>query len=61
MKVAKQGGVLSGLYFIMCYDDLVYMLRKTGSGVLLLSKNNRRILIQIIVYADDILLISKSP
>ena len=45
----KQGGVLSGLYFIMCYDDLVHILRKTGSGVLLLSKNNKRILIQIIV------------
>ena len=57
----KQGGVLSGRYFSMCYDDLVYMLRKTGSGVLFLSLNNKRILIQIIVYADDILLISKSP
>ena len=57
----KQGGVLSGRYFSMCYDDLVKMLRKTGSGVLFCSSFFNSILIQIIVYADDVILISKSP
>ena len=57
----KQGGVLSGRYFSICYDDLIELLRKTGSGVILISFNNKRIFLQIIVYADDILLVSKSP
>ena len=48
-------------YFSMCYDDLIDMLRKTGSGVILLSFNNKHIFLQIIVYADDIMLISRSP
>lgn len=57
----KQGGVLSGRYFSMCYDELVKMLRKTGSGVLFTSFVKNNIMIQIIVYADDVILISKSP
>ena len=57
----KQGGILSGRYFSICYDDLIDMLRKAGSGVILISFNNKRIFLQIIVYADDIMLISRSP
>ena len=57
----KQGGVLSGRFFSMCYDDLVKMVRTTGSGIMLLCLNNKRVLLQIIIYADDILLVSKSP
>ena len=57
----KQGGVLSGRYFSACYDDLIDMLKRTGSGFILLSLNGKRIFLQIIVYADDILLISRSP
>ena len=57
----KQGGVLSGRYFSLCYDKLISMLRRTGSGVLLYSFHKCNILLQIIVYADDIVLVSRSP
>ena len=57
----KQGGVLSGRYFSMCYDDLIEMIQKIGSGVILLCLNDKKVFLQIIVYADDILLVSKSP
>ena len=60
----KQGGVLSGRFFSICYDTLVKMLRKTGAGTLLKAFKGQRaklILLQIIIYADDILLLSRSP
>ena len=57
----KQGGILSGQYFAICYDDLINELRITGAGFLFNLLNNNRILIQIIVYADDIVLIARSP
>ena len=45
----------------MCYDDLINMSCKAYPGVILLSFNNKHIFLQIIVYADDIMLISRSP
>ena len=57
----KQGGILSGKLFSICYDDLIYCLYKTGAGILLSIPGKRRILLCIIVYADDILLLAKSP
>ncbi len=57
----KQGGVLSGYLFSCCYDELVSALRKNGSGILLIVLDVKRILIQIIVYADDIILFARSP
>ena len=56
----KQGGVLSGILFSACYDDLCNELDKTGVG-LLLNTANAFILICVIVYADDVLLIASSP
>ena len=57
----KQGGILSGRYFSICYDDLVHDLRKVGAGVLITGFRNLRLLLYILVYADDIILIAKSP
>ena len=57
----KQGGILSGRYFSICYDDLVHDLRLLGSGVFLNGFKNIRLLLFILIYADDILLISRSP
>jgi len=57
----KQGGILSGRYFSICYDDLVHDLRLVGAGVFLNGLRNARLLLFILIYADDILLISRSP
>ena len=57
----KQGGILSGKLFSACYDDLIECLYKTGVGVLLKTPECKRILLCILVYADDILLLAKSP
>ena len=57
----KQGGVLSGYYFSMCYDDLVYMLNHVGAGTLLKSSLGRLLLLYILIYADDIILVARSP
>ena len=56
----KQGGVLSGVLFSWCYDDLVYELERTGIGILIKTISSF-IVLCILVYADDILLISASP
>ena len=57
----KQGGILSGRYFSICYDDLVHDLRYVGAGTFLHSSRNKRILLFILIYADDIILIARSP
>ena len=57
----KQGGVLSGYYFSICYDDLINMLKYVGAGVLLNSSFGRRFLLYILIYADDIILVARSP
>ena len=57
----KQGGILSGRLFSMCSDVLVQMLRKVGAGVLLNVPSNLRALLFSIIYADDIILVAKSP
>ena len=57
----KQGGVLSGIIFASCYDDLVDMLKSVGAGVLLNAINNTFKLIFVLIYADDIVLIVSSP
>ena len=56
----KQGGVLSGILFSCCYDDLVEDLEKTGIGVLLKTLS-KYMLLCVIVYADDVILIASSP
>ena len=56
----KQGGVLSGILFSCCYDDLVDILDRTGIGVLIQTPKGF-ILLCVLVYADDIILIASSP
>ena len=56
----KQGGVLSGILFACCYDDLVKELEKTGIGILFEAAKSF-ILLCVIVYADDIFLMASSP
>ena len=56
----KQGGVLSGIIFAACYDDLAFDLERTGVGVLIKTLE-KSILISVIIYADDVLLIASSP
>ena len=57
----KQGGVLSGILFSSCYDDLANALSNTGAGVLLNSANHTFQLICVLIYADDIVLVASSP
>ena len=57
----KQGGLLSGIIFSCCYDDLAEEAENTGAGILFKSTNNRFRLICIIIYADDVFLIAASP
>ena len=57
----KQGGILSGFLFSACYDDLVNDLKRTGAGILLKGSNYTHYFLFIIIYADDILLVSTSP
>jgi len=56
----KQGGVLSGILFSACYDNLATELQRTGIGVLLKSLDGFT-LICVIIYADDVLLVASSP
>ena len=56
----KQGGVLSGILFSSCYDDLANELENTGVGILYRTLQ-KFILLCVIIYADDILLIASSP
>ena len=60
-KGCKQGGILSGLLFSACYDDLVHDIESCGSGVLINTVGIKYILLCILIYADDILLVSRSP
>ncbi len=57
----KQGGVLSGKLFSMCSDDLVKEFRKAGAGVLVNVLLKMRVLLFAIIYADDIILVARSP
>ena len=57
----KQGGILSGIIFSACYDNLVYLIKRTRAGLLLKNSNNLFTFIQILIYADDIILFSRSP
>ena len=57
----KQGGVLSGIIFSACYDDLVEAVERTSAGILIACRKNLFKLICIIIYADDVLLIAASP
>ena len=57
----KQGGVLSGYLFAACYDDLVIELETTGAGILIQTFSSNQIFIFVIIYADDVFLISTSP
>ena len=57
----KQGGVLSGILFFSCYDDLANTLSNTGAGVLLNNANHTIQLICVLIYADDIVLVASSP
>ena len=57
----KQGGVLSGYIFSACYDDLVSILKTTACGVLYHTFDRNFILICVIIYADDIFLMARSP
>ena len=57
----KQGGVLSGIIFSMCYDDHVDALENTSASILISCTNNRFKLICVIIYADDVLLVAASP
>ena len=56
----KQGGVLSGYYFAVCYDKLVTLLKVIGAGVIITNSFSKRLLLFILIYADDIILIAKS-
>ena len=56
----KQGGVLSGILFSACYDDLASDLENTGVGILH-KIIDKFVLLYVIIYADDVLLIASSP
>jgi len=51
----KQGSILSSFLFAITYDKLIKQIHKNPSGVLI---NNT--FLQILVYADDIILMSTS-
>ena len=57
----KQGGVLSGVVFSCCYDDLVDEAEMTGAGILFACVGDKFKLICIIIYADDVFLMAASP
>ena len=57
----KQGGVLSGILFSSCYDDLVVDLENLGAGILFSCGDDKFKFICVIIYADDVVLISASP
>ncbi len=57
----KQGGVLSGKLFSSCYDDLVIEIKKCAAGVLLKALNDTNILIQVLIYCDDVILTACTP
>ena len=57
----KQGGVLSGILFSACYDDLVDLLHTVGAGILIRSLNDNSTFICVLIYADDVILFSQSP
>ena len=57
----KQGGILSGIIFASCNDDLVELLLEIGAGVLLSTCNGKYRFICVLIYADDIILFSRSP
>ena len=59
-NVVKQGGVLSGIIFAACYDDLAFSLESTGIGVLVKAIDGF-VLICVLIYADDVILIASSP
>ena len=59
-KGCKQGEIRSDLLFSACYDDLVHDLESCGSGVLINSVG-KYILLHILIYVDDIFLVSQSP
>ena len=56
----KQGGVLSGILFAACYDDLAIALQNTGVGIMFKTLENFT-LVCVIIYADDVLLLSSTP
>ena len=56
----KQGGVISGYYFSLCYDELVDILKSIGAGVLLTNSHCKRLLLFILIYADHIILIART-
>ena len=56
----KQGGVLSGKIFSICYDDRYYLLEQTGAGNLFPVPNGKCILIRVLIYADDIILMART-
>ena len=60
-KGTKQGGVLSGQLFSACYDDLVNELKTTGSGILFETSSGKFTLLSVLIYADDVLLMARSP
>ena len=55
-KGVKQGGCISALIFSCCYDDLILECQKSCAGIFV-----HETFLNIIVYADDILLVSASP
>ena len=55
-KGVKQGGCISALIFSCCYDDLIQECQKSCAGIFV-----HETFLNIIVYADDILLVSASP
>ena len=57
----KQGGILSGIIFSACYDTLVDIIKTTCARLFLKNCDNLFIFIQILIYADDIILFSRSP
>lgn len=51
----KQGGCLSSFLFSICYDDLIDEIKSLNAGVFINTQH-----VQLIIYADDILLVASS-
>ena len=51
----RQGGVISGIFVVICIDDLLKLLRNSGLGCTI-----GRVFYGVVIYADDIFLLSCS-
>ena len=57
--VNREGSYLASVFSLL--DDVAHNVKSCGSGVLINTVGIKYILLCILIYADDILLVSRSP